>query len=139
MARIGPFSNVDRFMIIKKPQKFFFPTFVSDYNNPKRYRNKDMKVNLNKGAIEGLSLEQGSSFPLLPAPWLQRTLLDVHVDFDKKQHEMLQPSKCDIRRSRAWAELQQTCRLKDGCSLGAYTEVCVGTLLNVLQLLQFLE
>ena len=81
--------------------------------------NKDMKVNLNKGAIEGLSLEQGSSFPLLPAPRLQRTLLDVHVDFDKKQHEMLQPSKCDIRRSRAWAELQQTCRLKDGCSLGA--------------------
>ena len=90
--------------------------------------NKDMKVNLNKEAIEGLFLEQGSSF-----------LLDVHVDFDKKQHEMLQPSKCDIRRSRAWAELQQTCRLKDGCALGAYTEVCVGTLLNVLQLLQFLE
>jgi hypothetical protein len=47
--------------------------------------NKDMKVNLNKEAIEGLFLEQGSSF-----------LLDVHVDFDKKQHEMLQPSKCDI-------------------------------------------
>ena len=66
MARIGPFSNVDRFMIIQKPQKLFFPTFVSDYNNPKRYRNKDMKVNLNKGAIEGLSLEQGSSFLLLP-------------------------------------------------------------------------
>ena len=22
--------------------------------------------------------------------------MDVHVDFDKKQHEMLQPSKCDI-------------------------------------------
>ena len=34
MARIGLFSNVDRFMIIEKPQKFFFPTFVSDYNNP---------------------------------------------------------------------------------------------------------
>jgi hypothetical protein len=30
--------------------------------------NKDMKVNLNKEAIEGLFLEQGSSFPLLPAP-----------------------------------------------------------------------
>ena len=30
--------------------------------------NKDMKVNLNKEAIEGLFLElQGSSFPLLPA------------------------------------------------------------------------
>ena len=27
-------SNVGRFMIIEKPQKFFFPTFVSDYNNP---------------------------------------------------------------------------------------------------------
>ena len=65
MARIGQFSNVGRFMIIQKPQKLFFPTFVSDYNNPERYRNKDMKVNLNKGAIEGLSLEQGSSFPLL--------------------------------------------------------------------------
>ena len=65
MARIGPFSNVDRFMIIQKPQKLFFPTFVSDYNNPERYRNKDMKVNLNKGAIEGLFLEQGSSFLLL--------------------------------------------------------------------------
>jgi hypothetical protein len=63
MARIGQFSNVGRFMIIQKPQKLFFPTFVSDYNNPERYRNKDMKVNLNKGAIEGLFLEQGSSFP----------------------------------------------------------------------------
>jgi len=37
--------------------------------------NKDMKANLNKEAIEGLFLEQGSSFPLqgssfplLPAP-----------------------------------------------------------------------
>ena len=34
MARIGLLSNVGRFMIIEKPQKFFFPTFVSDYNNP---------------------------------------------------------------------------------------------------------
>ena len=38
MARIGLFSNVGRFMIIEKPQKFFFPTFVSDYNNPEPYR-----------------------------------------------------------------------------------------------------
>ena len=34
MARIGLFLNVGRFMIIKKPQKYFFSTFVSDYNNP---------------------------------------------------------------------------------------------------------
>ena len=59
IARFGLFSNVGRFMIMEKPQKLFFPTFVSDYNNPERYRNKDMKVNLNKGAIEGLFLEQG--------------------------------------------------------------------------------
>ena len=61
IARIGLFSNVGRFMIIEKPQKLFFPTFVSDYNNPERYRNKDMKVNLNKGAIEGLFLEQAAA------------------------------------------------------------------------------
>ena len=35
--------------------------------------NKDMKVNLNKEAIEGLFLEQGSSFPLYA-----RTRLHVH-------------------------------------------------------------
>ena len=37
MARIGLFSNVGRFIIIEKPQKFLFPTFVSDYNNPEPY------------------------------------------------------------------------------------------------------
>ena len=91
IARFGLFSNVGRFMIIEKPQKLFFPTFVSDYNNPERYRNKDMKVNLNKGAIEGLFLEQGSSFLLLdeggkPSPLHDyRELLIEHMRAEKFQ------------------------------------------------------
>ena len=64
---------------------------MSDYNNPERYRNKDMKVNLNKGAIEGLFLEQGSSFPLLdeggkPSPLHDyRELLIEHLRAEKFQ------------------------------------------------------
>ena len=34
IARIGLFSNVGRFMIIKKPQKIFFSTFVSVNRDP---------------------------------------------------------------------------------------------------------
>ena len=53
MARNGLFSNVGRFMIIGKPQKFFFPTFVSDYNNPEPYREQRYESQPEQGSYRG--------------------------------------------------------------------------------------
>jgi len=63
MARIGLFSNVGRFMIIEEPQKLFFPTFVSHYNNPEPYGEQRYESQPEQGSYRGAVPWAGLIFP----------------------------------------------------------------------------